>query len=307
MTDNNNSNEKLKGIGFAVIATILWSLNYIIARGVYKSIGPVSLAFFRWATATILLCPFAIKLFTKEWPLVKQHLKQIVVTAFFGITLFNTFIYIAGHFTTAINLAVIGTTAAPVFVLLIAGIFLRITITRWQIMGTSLCVIGILILISGGSFKTLSQFKLSAGDLWVLGASLAFAVYTILIRYKPMVLSSLTFLFALFVAGTIILLPAFIAERQILQPIDFSPKMFWIFLYLGTGPSIISFLCWNLSISKLGSPATSVFGNLITVFSIVEAITILGERFSGLAGLSLSFIIGGVIIANLESISRKKN
>jgi drug/metabolite transporter (DMT)-like permease len=307
MTDNINSSEKLKGIGFAVIATILWSLNYIIARGVYKSIGPVSLAFFRWSTATIILCPFAIKAFINEWPLVKQHLKQIIVTAFFGITLFNTFIYIAGHFTTAINLAVIGTTAAPVFVLIIAGLFLKITVTRWQIFGTMLCVIGILVLLSGGSLKTLAQFKLSAGDLWVLGASLAFAIYTILIRKKPSTLSSLTFLFTLFTAGTLLLLPAFIVERQILPPIDFSPKMFWIILYLGVGPSIISFLCWNLSIAKLGSPSTSIIGNLITAFSIVEAIFILHEKFSVSAGVSLIIILCGVIVANAGLIFLQEN
>ncbi len=305
MEEAKNRQERLKGIGFAVIATLLWSLNYIIARGVYKSIGPVSLAFFRWGTATIILCPFALKAFKNDWPVIRRHIKRIALTAFFGVTLFNTFIYVAGHFTTAINLAIIGTTAAPVFVLIIAGLMLNIAITRLQIIGTALCFIGILVLISNGSWQALLQFRFSAGDLWVLGASLAFAIYTLMIRQKPAALSNRSFLFALFLAGTILLLPAFIIEQVIAPPIKFSPKMLLIFLYLGAGPSVISFLCWNLAIARLGSPSTAIFGNLITAFSTVEAILILQEKFTVFTAVSLLIIFCGVLIANAAVLFKR--
>jgi drug/metabolite transporter (DMT)-like permease len=38
------------GISLAVLATLIWSGNFIIARGVIKTIQPVTLAFYRWLT-----------------------------------------------------------------------------------------------------------------------------------------------------------------------------------------------------------------------------------------------------------------
>ena len=46
----------LIGIGLAVLATIIWSGNFIIARGVYKEILPVTLNFYRWLCASIIIC-----------------------------------------------------------------------------------------------------------------------------------------------------------------------------------------------------------------------------------------------------------
>jgi len=51
------------GISLAVLATLIWSGNFIIARGVIKTIQPVTLAFYRWLTATIIIAPFAWKYF----------------------------------------------------------------------------------------------------------------------------------------------------------------------------------------------------------------------------------------------------
>lgn len=65
-----------------------------------------------------------------------------------GVTLFNTFIYIAGHTTSAINLALIGTTAAPVFTVIISAVILKQGITPLRIAGLLFCIAGVVVLIS---------------------------------------------------------------------------------------------------------------------------------------------------------------
>src|ERR1700730_8778211 len=117
------------GIGLAVLATLIWSGNFIVARGVYKQIPPFSLAFFRWLCASIIIIPFAYKKFKEERKLFIQNLGYFFWTALWGMTLFNSFIYIAGHYSTAINLALIGTTSSPIFAILLAAIFLKEKIT----------------------------------------------------------------------------------------------------------------------------------------------------------------------------------
>src|SRR5437773_8600497 len=93
------------GIALASLASLIWSGNFIIARGVYKEIPPVSLNFYRWVVATVIIFPFAIKKFRAEWPAVKKSWLYLFFASLMGVSLFNTFVYIAGRYTTAINLA----------------------------------------------------------------------------------------------------------------------------------------------------------------------------------------------------------
>src|SRR5580658_1653117 len=100
-------------VGLAVLAALIWSGNFIVARGVYKQIPPISLAFFRWLTASIVITPFAYKKFREEKGLIKRNLKYFFWVALWGMALFNCFIYVAGHYSSAISLALIGTTSSP--------------------------------------------------------------------------------------------------------------------------------------------------------------------------------------------------
>src|SRR5690606_3519304 len=108
-----------------VAATLLWSGNFIVARGIIHQVPPVTVAFFRWLSATIILLPIAWTKVREDWPFLKTRFSYLFWTALTGIAVFNTFVYIAGHYSPAINLALIGTTSSPVFALLLATIFLK--------------------------------------------------------------------------------------------------------------------------------------------------------------------------------------
>ena len=72
-----------------------------------------------------------------------------------------------------------------------------------------------------------------------------------------------------------------------------------MFLYLGVGASVGAFLSWNIAIQKIGAARTSLFGNLIPVFSTIEAILILGEANRGVVWVSMALILLGLLLANL--------
>lgn len=295
----------LIGFAFALLATLLWSGNFIAARALNKSISPVSLNFFRWVVATLVLLPFAYRKTVQDWKLLRPQLKYILFAALTGVTLFNTFVYVGGHYSSATNLALIGTTAAPVFVLLIAAIFLRQKIWLTQIIGTILCLAGIVILISGGKWEGLMHFRLSLGDVWILLAALSFAIYTILVRKKPAGASPISFLFCIFLAGTIFLIPAFIVDVSMGERFTWNNTIFLSILYVGIGASVISFLSWNISIKRIGPSRTALFGNLIPIFSTIEASILLNEQFTNVTLISLGIILLGLVIANLNLLAKK--
>ena len=67
--------QKSMFIGFAcAIATvILWSGNFVVARGLSDSIGPLTLSFWRWLVAVLFLMPFALKPLLKKKSWLKEN------------------------------------------------------------------------------------------------------------------------------------------------------------------------------------------------------------------------------------------
>jgi drug/metabolite transporter (DMT)-like permease len=286
------------GIGLAVLATLIWSGNFIVAKAIHKEIPPISLNFYRWLIASIIILPFALNKFRKEWPVVKQSWHYLFWASLTGIALFNTFVYIGAHFTSAINLALIGTTSSPIMSIIFARIFLKEKIGWMKLAGLVICITGVLFLLSKGDFKTLITLQFSEGDLWVLLAAFCFAIYNTMVKKKPAALSPVNFLFTIFSFGTLMVLPFFIWEINQSPAVEWNSSLALSILYLGLGASVICFFIWNIAIGKLGAGRTALFGNLIPVFSSIEAAIILHEDFTRVHTTSMVIVFAGILLAN---------
>jgi drug/metabolite transporter (DMT)-like permease len=64
---------------------------------------------------------------------------------------------------------------------------------------------------------------------------------------------------------------------------------------------VVAFYCWNKAISYLGAARTALFGNLIPVFSSLEAVWLLGEKITLVHAGGMAIIIAGLVVANLRS------
>ena len=288
------------GIGLAMLAAIIWSGNFIIAKALNNKIPPFSLSFYRWLVASLIILPFAFKYFRSEWKLVKQSWQYLFWVSLTGIALFNSLVYIGAHYTSAINLALIGTTTSPIMAVILAGIFLKERVGWMKVAGMILCSIGVLFLLLKGNFQNLLSLHFSTGDLWSLVAACSFAVYNTLVKKKPVGISPVNFLFVAFLLGTIILLPFYIWELNHYPAVEFNSNIIFSVLYLSIGASVICFFIWNIAIGKLGAGRTALFGNLIPVFSSIEAAIILQEDFTWIHITSMLIIFAGILLANLR-------
>ncbi len=291
-------NNRYIGILLATVAAIIWAGNFVIARGVNQQISPITLAFFRWSLATVLMLPIAYKAFTKEWHILKKHVAYLFWVSLSGIAIFNTCLYISGHYTTAINMALISTTSSPIFATIFAIIFIGERINAFRLTGMLVCLLGVLLLISKGSLQTLMSFTFSIGDLWALAGAIAFAVYNVLVRKKPATISATTFLLAIFGLGSLLILPGFLIEQVSAAPIVWNNSLVMSLIYLGAGTSVVSFLCWNAAIKRIGAGTTVLFGNLIPIISTIEAVLFLHEPFQKIHMISAGIVIFGLILAN---------
>lgn len=295
-----NKSNTFIGISLALIACILWSFNFIVARGISKLMPPVSVSFYRWLCAAIIIIPIGYKNFYKQRILLLKEWKNIFLATLTGISLYSPLIYLAGHYSPAINLALIGTTVTPVLTFIIAAVWLKEKIPPARLAGLFICIAGIILLLSKGSWNTIIHFRFTTGDKWMLLGALLFAVYNIIVRKKSPAITPLAYLFATFVLGTILLFPQFLVERSHAEPIHWTLNLFLIMIYSGAGTSVAAFFCWNAAITRIGSAKTAVFGNTIPVLASFEAVWLLNETVSLIQVVSMVIVTAGLVLATIK-------
>lgn len=295
------SNALVYGYLSAIAATIFWSGNFTAARGVTENIPPISLAFWRWTTAVIILTPFALKSVISDWAIIKSNFFYLSITSLLGVSLFNTLIYIAGHSTTALNMSLIAITF-PVFIIIFSRFLFDELITINKGAGVLLVISGVVTLITKGDLSILKNISFAAGDLWMLLAAITFAIYSILLKQKPTELGTRSFQLSTFSIGLLFLMPfylweSFTTEFQI-QTIN--NNTVYAILYLGLFASLFSYILWGKAVELLGPTKSSMIYYTLPIFSGLAAYFILGEKIESIHLLSMLLIIMGVLTAIYE-------
>lgn len=293
------NSKSISGYIFVILATALWSGNFVIARGLSEKISPVNLAFFRWATAVFFLSLFAGKTFRKKFFYVKEKPLYFIITSVFGISIFNTMIYKAGHTTSAVNLALISI-ITPVFIVILSRFIFNEKITTNKTIGIIIVALGIINLISQGDISNLKGLKFAEGDIWMLVASFIFAVYSIMVNKKPEKMDVLDFQLSTFSIGLLFLFPFFIAENISKPVLSMDIQMLLSILYVGIFASVLAFFFWSKALLSLGPSRAGIVYYTLPLFSGFLGGVFLGESMGVVHLLSFIFIIAGIIIANYE-------
>lgn len=270
-----------------------------MARILSDSVPPVILVVLRSAIAAILLFPFIIRPLWNSIGLIRKHIGYLALTAFLGLTMSNMLVYVAASYSPALNMSLIAI-CSPVFTIIFARIFLSESFTHRRAVGLSIAIFGVLFLLTNGRLSLLRDLKFSVGDLWMLGQAASFALYSILVRIRPIELHPQAFLFSLFILGTLFLLPWFLWELSEMTLSNFSSQTIWAIFYLGIGPSLLAYWFWNESVGIIGPARASLVYYLLPLFAGVEALFMLGEPVTWVHVVSGIMILAGVVFATWE-------
>ncbi len=289
-----------KGSLLALFAVFLWSGNFIIARGMAEVIPPVTLAMLRWSCATLLVLPLGWRHIKHDWPVIRKHWRYYLVIALSSVTGFNTLIYIAGHSTQAVNLSLISTGGTPLFMLIMGHIFWKEPVYLRQLIGMGTAFVGVFLLLTGGDIEVLRSLRFAEGDLWMLGATFLFALYSLLMLRRPGPTSQLGVFSITFAVGLVCLFPLWLLEIHLNPSFTApSPAVFlrsWLpmALYLGGLASLAAFFCWNKAIECIGAAKAGALYFTLPAFCGAEALLLLGEPLLLAHFFSAAFIILGV-------------
>lgn len=274
------------------VAALCWAANAVFGRLAVGEISPMLLVSLRWLGVFLLLCVFARQHVKRDWPVLRTRLKFIGAMGALGFAVFNALFYIAAHSTTAVNLGILQG-SVPVFVIL--GMFLahRVQVTKIQIAGVIVTLIGVAIVATGGSIERLTELAFNIGDLLMLAACALYAGYTVGLRQRPD--ASALGLFTLLVAAAFVTTIPLVGVEAWLGQLQWPSPKGWIIVSLVTlFPSFLAQICFMHGVSLIGPNRAGVFVNLVPVFASILAVTFLREPFEYFHAAALLLVLGGI-------------
>ena len=288
------------------LTAFLWASNQIIGRAFHEDVPPIALAIWRWIVAGVVMLPFIAGEAWRHRETIRQRWRPLVVLAFTGITVFHACTYLALQSTPAINTGLINATA-PIFIPAGAYLAFRETLTMRQTLGIALSLGGVLTIISRADLGILLGLRFNPGDLWMLVAVFGWVVYSVFLKRlsRSLGLSPMVFLFVISWMGVLLLAPFYMWEMVTVGgfTLDFVNTSGIVFL--GIFPSLAAMVFWNEGVARMGATKAGLFIYLVPVFTVLLAVTLLGEAFRAFHVSGTVLIVGGVVLTLIAGQSKR--
>jgi len=251
--------------------------NLVVARGGIEYVPPISLSFWRWFLVFFILLLFNFFYLKKNYSKIKKEFKKLFFLGSIGCGVCSIFPYIAGETTTIVNMGIIYT-SSPIFIILISNFFFKEKINNFILLGLISCLMGVLVIITKGNFSFLINLKFTSGDLWMLGASIGWALYSVyLFRWKSSLSVFPRFTMISFF-GALSIFPFYLIEQNLFQATNFDSYFYIWVIFAAISPGIIAFSLYTITQKHLGASTTGFTLYLFTVYGAFYGVIFFGEK-----------------------------
>lgn len=283
-----------------VLTPLFWGGNAVAGKLALGQVDPYTLSLARWLGALLIILPFATGALRKDRPAIRANWPMLLLYGALGFTTFNVLLYVALHYTSAVN-ASIEQALIPAIVMLANFAIFRVRSHGLQIVGVILTFVGVAITAVHGDFGRLATMTINIGDGLVVLASLAYSAYSLLLRYRP-AMNWMSFLSVTFVGA---ILAALVAQAiaggspmAFVEGFAATTGMGWlIIVYTALFPSILAQLFYARGVELIGPNRASLFINLIPVFGTVLSLIVIGEPFEGYHAVTAVLVVAGIVLA----------
>jgi drug/metabolite transporter (DMT)-like permease len=282
-----------------LLTVIIYAGNLLIGKTVTAEVAPFTVAFLRFCIALIFIIPLGLKDALQHKVILKKEWKVLALMSGTGVILFNALVYFSLVHTSSINAGIMEATA-PIFSILLGFFFLKERLNKGQTLGVLLSLIGVIWIITKGSLDILLSLSFNIGDLAMLFAMLTWACYSLVVKKHNQKFPLYGSLFVMMLFGVIGLVPLALTEFNDFSSIPWSSSIILGLLFVGIFPSVIALLCWNKAVQELGPSHSSVFLNLVPVFTTLGAILFLGETMTILQAVGGLVVLLGVYMTTKE-------
>jgi drug/metabolite transporter (DMT)-like permease len=278
-----------------VMTTFFWGGTFVAGKWAVGEAPPFFVAFLRFAIASLVLWALVAwrrRGSDERFPLPEGGAQWagLFSLGLTGVFLYN-FVFLTGlSWTSATNGSLI-VAFNPLLTAVLSAWWLKERIRPVQAGGLLLALLGVGVVITRGSITVIRSFSFNPGDLLMLGAPLAWALYTIagkkvLRCFTPLVATAYASLI-----GTVLLLPAAALEGSLLSGVHRLTVYGWIsVLQLSLLGTVVGFVWWYEGVELLGASRAAVFVNLVPLFGVLLSALILSES------LAVSQLAGGILV-----------
>lgn len=301
--------EELSGItwktaGLLTLPPLLWAGNSVIGSLVVGRIPPLGLNALRWAIAFAILLPLGWRAFARPAEIVSRA-GHLALLGLLGVGSYNSFQYVALHTSSPVNVTLIAASSS-LFMLVVGMIGYRVRPAWGQAVGAVLAIAGVLFVLSRGSVETLAALRFVAGDLFMLGATLAWAIYSWMLVRPPAHMTGAArpaWNWAEFLAVQVLFgvlwsgIAAAIEQVVKPQPIDWSGWTVAALVYVAIGPALIAYYAWGAGVARVGPTVAALFSNLTPLFAAILSLALLGEVPRWYHAVAFVLIATGIVIS----------
>jgi drug/metabolite transporter (DMT)-like permease len=272
-------------------------LTFIAIKVALLDLGPYTLAFGRFVIATLVLS------LAEKWRPSRVGLKALPLTrlslmGLLGVTLFVSLQNLGLIHTTASSASLI-LSSIPAITAIICYLALGEPVSRVRTASIAVSIVGVALIILGGSESSLSLGGRVIGDLLILVCAFFWACYTVIGRDLMSRLPYLTVTWVSTAFGTLFLFPLSAYEYVTSRPMHLSPPTITALLFLGLVASALAFLLYNFAVSRVGAGEATIYVNLSPLVTVCAASLMLHES------LTLLQAVGGIIVLSSLFLASK--
>jgi drug/metabolite transporter (DMT)-like permease len=272
-----------------------WGSSYLFIKiGVDNGLQPFTLIMFRLLIGFLLLAS-VVAVAREPLPREPRMYGHLFVMGVINIAIPFALITFAEQ-TVSSSLAAVINGAVPLFVIVIAALFLKgETVTVNRLAGLAIGFVGVAILV-GLDITDLGSAS-AVGELALLGATVSYAVGNVYAKahvhgLRPMIPALFQVLFGLLVTGTL----AFVFESPL--AVSWQPEAAFSVVWLGVLGSGLAYLAYFRILQHWGATRTSMVAYLLPVVGIALGALVLQEPVSVSTLVGTALIIGGIALVN---------
>lgn len=274
----------------------MFTTNMVLARATAGLIPPVALAELRWLGVVLLLLPFCGRELWRARAQLLADWQHLAVLGFLGMGICGAGVYYGAATTTATNIGLIYATS-PVQIILLSRALFGEGFSLRQGAGTAIALLGVLVIILRGDPMALLHLSFSTGDLIIFGASVSWALYSVLLKHWPSSLSVTARLAAIALAGVVVMLPVQVWELATIGPPRFDLPTVAAVATLIVVPGVGAYATFSYMTKHLGASRTALMLYLSPIYTAAMAWLLLGEAFAFYHWLGAALVLPGLYLA----------
>ncbi|MCB6185128.1 DMT family transporter [Leeia sp. TBRC 13508] len=280
-----------------LLIPLLWSVNYYVARKAPGVIPPYMLTLIRWGIGAFVLTLLSMKEIFQFRHEICRNIHKYIIQGFCGMVVCGAWVYIGAQSTSAMNIALIYA-AAPVLIAVGSFICLKERLQPYQLLGILIALLGMIHVIVKGQWQALSNLEFVIGDIWIVAATISWAVYSVLQSIWVSPLSGKAHLAVVTCASLPMIIIGTLIEAQNVGTPVINLYGVWLAFAAAIFPGVLAYLIYIWAQQQIGPNKVAITFYLGPLYASAIAWLVLNESMHLFHLQAALFILSGVYLVS---------